>query len=288
MPKVKISDAYLFFDVYGSQLSITETGVKEKPTLIVLHGGHGIADHTLYVKFWSQFSGIAQVIFLDQRGCGRSDPCDSSGWNLAHWGQDVYDFCQALNIKKPIIAGVSMGGHVMCEYVNRYPEHPGALIFCNTEAKLDLEAMVEKFDELGGKEVAEICRQNYLSPTPESVDAYQDHCIPYYAKNAYTRAEVKRCLQHPEIFEHYCQHEMMRFDYLDTLSKIACPTLLMVGEQSPGHPPKCAQLMKDKIKPGLVTYHEFKGAGAPVYNDSPEEAYQVVHKFIQSIIASEG
>lgn len=84
MPKIKINDTHLFFNIYGSQLNIGASDVKEKQTLLVLHGGHGFADHTLYVEFWSQFADSIQVIFLDQRGCGRSDVCDSSEWNLAH------------------------------------------------------------------------------------------------------------------------------------------------------------------------------------------------------------
>ena len=103
--KIKINDTNLFYDVYGSKLSILEDSVIEKPTMIVLHGGHGFADHTLYVEFWSQFSTIAQVVFLDQRGCGRSDRAQPDEWNLAHWAEDLFQFCKALGIEKPIIAG---------------------------------------------------------------------------------------------------------------------------------------------------------------------------------------
>lgn len=61
---IKINDGNLFFDVYGSKLSLIKDSVEQKPTLIVLHGGHGFADHTLYVEFWSQFQDIMQVIFI--------------------------------------------------------------------------------------------------------------------------------------------------------------------------------------------------------------------------------
>src|SRR3990167_6770811 len=99
MPKIKIGNTKLFFDVYGSKLKVRDTDVIEKQTLILLHGGHGFADHTLYVEFWSQFADIAQVIFLDQRGCGRSDKRNQDEWNLQQWGKDVHDFCLQLGIK---------------------------------------------------------------------------------------------------------------------------------------------------------------------------------------------
>lgn len=145
---IKVNNTRLFFDIYGSALDIKPNKVTTKPTLIVLHGGHGIVDHTLYVEFWSQLSAIAQVIFLDQRSVGRSDEVDLAECNLQNWGQDVVDFCAALGVKKPIIAGVSMGGHIMGELVAKHPQFPGGLIFCNTEAKFDLDAMVEMFAEL--------------------------------------------------------------------------------------------------------------------------------------------
>ena len=286
MPKINIGNTKLFFDIYGSKLDIQKTVVKEKPTMIVLHGGHGMVDHTLYVEFWSQFSDIAQVIFLDQRGCGRSDVTEKNEWNLAHWGQDIVDFCDALSIEKPIVAGVSMGGHVMCEYATKYPEHPGALIFCNTEARFDVHAVIKKFEELGGSEIANIARENFLSPSPEIAKIYEERCIPFYAKNAYSKDEIKRCRQRREVFEHFCRNEFNTFNYLDEIHKICCQTLFMVGEDSPGHPPQFAQEMADRIDKKRVTYHLFKNAGAAVYKDVPVESYQVVKDFLMLISES--
>jgi len=172
---------------------------------------------------------------------------------------------------------------VMCEYVKSYPNHPGGLIFCNTEAKMDIDAMVEQFKDLGGEEVAEICRKNYLAPTAESVEAYRDKCIPFYAKNAYSKQEIQRCIQRMEIFENYCKNEFKHFDYLGKLDKVQCPTLFMVGEKSPGHPPKLAKMMAEKIKPELVSYHEFKDAGSPVYKDAEQESEAVVRNFLMKV-----
>jgi pimeloyl-ACP methyl ester carboxylesterase len=284
MPKININGAKLFFDVYGSELDVGEKQVKNKPTLLVLHGGNGMVDHTLYVDFWSRFSDIAQVIFLDQRGCGRSDLRDSSEWNLAQWGRDVVDFCDALSIEKPIVAGVSMGGHVMCEYVKHYPNHAGGLIFCNTEAKFNVDDVSDAFARLGGVEIGDLARKNFTDSTPDIAEKFKEQCVPYYAKNAYTSIEVARCMQHMQVFEHYCKNEMKSFNYLDDVGKIKVPTLFMVGELSPGHPPKSAKTMAEKLAPQLVNYHEFKGAGAPVYNDSLEESEKVVIMFFQKLL----
>ena len=171
----------------------------------------------------------------------------------------------------------------MCEYISHFPEHPKALIFCNTEAKIDLDSMVGKFTQLGGEDIGEICRQAYISPTTESTKAFYEKCIPYYARNPYSKQEIQRCIQHNEIFENYCKKEMLTFDYNPILEKIQCPTLFMVGEESPGHPPKSAEIMADGIDQRFRYYHVFKNAGAPVYKDSPEEAKMVVRNFISEL-----
>lgn len=276
MPEIKLNGARFFFDVYGSKLSISKTVVKEKPTLLMLHGAHGLLDHTIYVEFWSKFADIAQVIFLDQRGCGRSDRGEADQWNLCQWGQDVYDFCLMLGIEKPIVVGVSMGGHVICEYATRYPDHPGSLIFCHTEARVDIKASAKKFEQLGDKESAAIYLETFLSSSTEMIQRYQQHFLHFYNN------EIKRITQRPEVFEHFCRNEVNQFNYLDCLSRIACPTLFMVGEKSLGHWPECAKEMAAGIDSRWVTYHLFKAVGTPVYQTSPDEAYQAVRNFIEA------
>ncbi len=79
----------IFYDVYGSGLTLLDDRVIEKPTIVFLHGGPGIGDHTLYVSFWSQLLDVSQVVFVDMRGHGRSDQGNVKDWTLARWGKDV-------------------------------------------------------------------------------------------------------------------------------------------------------------------------------------------------------
>jgi proline iminopeptidase len=281
--KIKVNGTELFFDVYGSQLNILPNKVIQKPTLIVLHGGHGFADHTLYVEFWSRFADRAQVIFLDQRGCGRSDPASAESWDLDHWADDLHAFCQALAIEKPIIAGVSMGGHVMCAYADKYPQAPGGLIFCNTEATFDLDQVTQILKDRGADDAAQACDTFYTNPTLENMQQYTQLCIPHYAHNHYSKEELSRCIKHPDVFIHFCQNEMLQFNFLHAMEKIQCPTLLMIGADSPFHFPQAAQDMAASIKANLVTMALIEKAGAAVYKDQPEESYQIVGTFLSSL-----
>ena len=121
---VEINGARLFFDTEGSGLVPDGPQMRAKPTLLLLHGGPGF-DHTLYRPAFSALADIAQIVYLDHRGNGRSSGNDPVTWNLAQWAGDVKAFCGALGIEKPIVYGASFGRMVALSYATRHPEHPG-------------------------------------------------------------------------------------------------------------------------------------------------------------------
>ena len=123
--RVKIGDVRLFFDVEGAKLRPDGAKMREVPTVVLLHGGPGF-DHSNFKPDFSRLTEIAQVVYLDHRGNGRSDRGDRSKWNLPQWGDDVRSFCEALEIERPIVMGVSFGGMVAMSYATRHPEHPAS------------------------------------------------------------------------------------------------------------------------------------------------------------------
>src|SRR3979409_1934452 len=130
---VLVNGVRLFFDVDGAPPGPDGPSMREKPTLVLLHGGPGM-DHSSYKPRFSQLADIAQIVFLDHRGNGRSDPGPREKWTLAQWGDDVHAFCEALGIARPIVMGGSFGGMVALAYATRHPEHPAKLILLSTEA----------------------------------------------------------------------------------------------------------------------------------------------------------
>ncbi len=110
--QVLVNGVRLFFDVEGASLVPDGRTMREKPTLVLLHGGPGF-DHSIYKPTFSALADIAQVVFLDHRGNGRSDPGPREAWTLAQWGDDVRTFCEGLGIARPIVMG---------EWVRRFIE----------------------------------------------------------------------------------------------------------------------------------------------------------------------
>jgi proline iminopeptidase len=121
----------LFIDVEGAALVPAGPTMREKPTLLLLHGGPGW-DHSGYKPKFSQLADIAQLVYVDHRGQGRSDKRPREEWTLDHWVDDVVRLCDALGITKPVVFGQSFGGTVAQRYLSRYPEHPARVILSST------------------------------------------------------------------------------------------------------------------------------------------------------------
>ena len=132
--RVQVNGLRLFFETEGTKLRIDGSSMREVPTLLLLHGGPG-ADHSIYRPTFSALADIAQVVYLDHRGNGRSDRGSVEQWNLSQWADDVRAFCDALEIKKPIVYGASFGGMVAMAYATRHPAHPQALALVSTTAQ---------------------------------------------------------------------------------------------------------------------------------------------------------
>lgn len=71
--RVTIGDVRLFFDIDGELLRPEGPLMHQVPTLLLLHGGPGGADHSWFKPLFGQLKDIAQLVYLDQRGCGRND-----------------------------------------------------------------------------------------------------------------------------------------------------------------------------------------------------------------------
>src|ERR1700690_3907851 len=143
--------------------------MREGPTVLMLHGGPG-ADHSIFKPAYSQLADIAQVVYFDHRGDGRSDGRDDAvQWRLSQWGDDVKALCDALEIERPIVMGVSFGVYGAMSYALGHPEHPAKLILCSTAASPSKkEIQVKVFESLGGAEAGPAARAFLQDPTRDA------------------------------------------------------------------------------------------------------------------------
>src|SRR5262245_1587950 len=200
--RVLVNGVRLFFDVEGVSLVPDGPAMREKPTLLLLHGGPGF-DHSIYKPAYSALSDLAHVIYLDHRGNGRSDAGPREAWTLAQWGDDVRGFCEALGIERPIVLGASFGGKVAMAYATRHPFHPAKLILISTDAAggAHKDRRVAMFEKLGGPQVGAMARRRFHEGHSDkaSLDAWQRLAFPFYTRTPRDPNLARRAVHNPEV-----------------------------------------------------------------------------------------
>jgi proline iminopeptidase len=240
---VSVNGVRLFFDVEGAKFVPDGPLMREKPVLLMLHGGPG-ADHSIYRPAYSALADIAQIVYLDHRGNGRSEDGPREGWNLAQWGDDVHAFCEALGIVDPIVLGASFGGMVALAYATRHPAHPAKLILISTAAAGAeyLDRRIELFERFGGPEVGALARRRFLEvqghPDRASLEAWGRLAIPHYFRVPRDPDIARRAVNRVEVLQWFTRPggESDSFDLFPDLHRIQCPTLVLGGEDDPIHP----------------------------------------------------
>lgn len=278
---IQIGDARLFFDVEGAKLVPDGPSMRERPTLLLLHGGPGF-DHSSYKPAFSPLADVAQLVYLDHRGNGRSDRGTPEQWNLAQWGDDVRAFCDALGIERPVVFGNSFGGIVAMAYATRHPDHPGKLVLSSTTAKSRFDRIVAAFERLGGPEARDAARRYWKTPGPDTLPDYARLCFPLYSRAPRDPDANARTLWNFEVMHHFGGGEDHRFDLLPDLAKLRCPTLVLGGEDDPICTIDDQADIAARIPPHLVRFERFPGCGHGVYRDDPQRAFAVLRELLTS------
>ena len=283
---VLVNGVRLFFDVEGPKFVADGPLMREKPTLLLLHGGPG-ADHSTFRPAYSPLAGIAQIVYLDHRGNGRSEDGPRESWNLAQWGDDVAAFCNAVGIADPIVLGVSFGGMVALAYATRHPAHPAGLVLISTAASgaEHLERRVALFERFGGPEAGALARRRFLEARghdADSLDAWRRLALPHYTRTPRDPAWGRRQVSRPEVLHWFTRPggESQTFDLRPDLRRIRCPTLIMGGEDDPIHPIESQADIAAALPPHLVRFERFADCRHAVVPDAPDRAIAVIGEFI--------
>jgi pimeloyl-ACP methyl ester carboxylesterase len=283
--RIRINGVRLFFDVEGAGLVPSGPAMRQLPTLILLHGGPGL-DHSSFKPAFSRLADVAQIVYLDHRGNGRSDGGPRTGWNLAQWGDDVFAFCEALEIERPVVMGHSFGGMVAMAYATRHPGHPGKLILSSTSAAMCryVDMSVTRFAARGGPEAGALARRVLTRGYDSRSTAVEwlKHCVPLYNTAAPEDPDAgRRALVNPDVLLDFFgpAGECLSYDLLADLARIRCPTLVMGGEEDPMTPIEAQADIAAAIAPEWVQFRRFAGAGHGVFIDD-DTAFDTLRAFI--------
>jgi proline iminopeptidase len=279
---VSVNGVRLYVDIEGAGLVPDGETMREKPTLVLLHGGPG-ADHSLYKPAFSALCDIAQIVYYDHRGCGRSEDGPRGNWTLAQWGDDVKGLCDALGIEKPIVLGTSFGGFVAQAYATRHHDHAAKLILITTAAKVEFPEIYAAFARLGGPEAGAIAEAYWSAPSPETRAPYLATCLPLYGRWARDGGDWQsRMIARNDTGMHFNGpgNEQGRMDFRDTLASITCPVLVMGGEFDPIMPISFSETIAESLPREFVRLERCAGCGHGIVGDDPDLAFKLIREFV--------
>ncbi len=182
--KVEANGVDLFFDVEGTHLVAEGPWMRERPTVILLHTGPGV-DHSLYKEHAGPaLAEVAQVVYLDLRGTGRSDWSSPEHWTLDTWVEDLERVLRCAR------AGAAVAARDVYRRRDRAPPRGTAAgpdrparARQHCRAATSTLARSPMIDRLGGPEAGEVAARFFADPTELNFAEFLRVCAPLYTRD---------------------------------------------------------------------------------------------------------
>ena len=108
---------------------------------VFVHGGPGAGSAVHEALAGPMLEQQFQMIYLDQRGSGRSASAPAGAYGLPRLVQDLEELRQQLHLDKWVLLSHSFGGLIATAYARQYPQHVLGLVLSNS--MLNLPASME-------------------------------------------------------------------------------------------------------------------------------------------------
>ena len=251
--------------------------MRERPTVVLVHGGPGGFDHGYLMPDFDRLASVAQVVYLDLRGHGRSTWGDAAAWTFEECADDVRAFCDHLGIVRPVVLGHSMGAAVALMYGARHAGHAAALVVSGGFARWDHQRLVEAFRRVAGDEVAALADRDFAGDEvtdDESARVYAafGHRVPDEARE---RNTLKNTALNPVGMD-----IIRRFDLRRDLAAVTCSVLVSVGDLDPVTPVGAAEELVATLPPGLARLDVVPDAGHFTWLDQPDRFWPPLIEFV--------
>lgn len=274
----------LFFDVEGAQLVPEGPWMRERPVVVLVHTGPGI-DHSLYkAHIGPELARDAQVIYLDQRGAGRSDWSSPEHWTLDTWVDDLVGFCDALELERPAILGTGVGGVVSLLYAARHPNRIDRLVLVSTVPRYSHTRVIAAFDRLGGPEAGEVAARYFADPSDATFAEYLRVCVPLYTRDPLPADYVARIAMNTTLSAHWDGSGRRNYDVRAEAVAVRCPTLVLVGADDPDSGLAGGEELVAALPDEHVIFRVFPNTGHGVFRDAPV-AMELVREFVRAGLA---
>jgi proline iminopeptidase len=272
----------------GARIYYLPVGSEANYPLIALHGGPGL-DHTEMHPWLDPLSDTFRLIYVDQRGQGRSERVDPAALSLSRFAEDVSKLAAALGLRQYALLGHSYGSFVTLAHAvergdaTHYIISGGTASFTKTAP--EIQANLASFEPVALRE--QVTQSWALEPavrTQEDFHRVMEMQMPFHfmssESDAYQRymAASDQTVYAPEVLAYFSEHEYP-IEYEDQLATISRPTLVVTGEYDRTCTPRAAREMAAGI-PGAEMLI-VANAGHMTHVEQPEIVLPAIRDFFK-------
>ncbi len=227
--KLKANDIEINCEVSGRQ---------DAPAVVLSHSlGSSMA---MWNPQMEALESHFRVLRYDMRGHGGSDAPEGA-YTLEQLGEDAVGLLDALRIRVVHWVGLSIGGMIGQYLVLNHADRLRSLVLCDTAAAIPEEAQAMRQQRI------EIAREQGMEPLVEqTLDRW---FTPAFLRLNPPQVELIRrhFLATPVAGYIGCSEAIRNLNYLERLSEIKTPTLIIVGEEDPGTPVTASEAIHERI-----------------------------------------
>jgi proline-specific peptidase len=253
--------------------------------LILLHGGPGL-DHTHMSPFLDSLGNQLRLVYVDQRGQGRSERVDPATLSLERFAEDVDLLAEALDLERFALLGHSFGAIVATKHAIERGTADAYVISGGGDSSeklmADVEASLEAMGE-AGKPIAESWEQEKTVQTEEELLELMDVQMPFHFAGEPPEGLSDNMIGSPEVLRHFASAGYGDFDFTPDLGRVSRPTLVIVGEHDRTTTPRAARVLHEGIPDSTLVV--VPGAGHMSYVESAESYLGAVRTFLQGALA---
>jgi proline iminopeptidase len=227
----------------GYNLNVEEVG--SGFPLIVLHGGPGM-DHSMFRPYLDPLGDDYRVLYVDERGQGRSERVDPATLSLEVFARDVDLLAEALGLDEFALYGHSFGAIIATWHATELGTAAAYVISGggdeSAELMKDVEASLEAMGE-AGKAIAASWEDEQTVQTEEELLELSRTQMPFHFHGEPPPGYGDDTVGSPEVLRHFASAGYGDFDYRPKLAAVDKPTLVIVGEHDRTTTPRAARVL---------------------------------------------
>ena len=179
-----------------------------------------------------------RVLRYDTRGHGGTEATEPP-YSIETLGEDARALLDALKIEKVHFVGLSMGGFIGQRLATECPERVLSLALCDTAAYMPpVEMWNGRIETARTKGIEDL--------VPGTLERW--FTAPFRERAPEAMERVRRMIRRTAAKGYVgCASAIRDMDQRDRLSRIACPTIVVVGKDDPATPVDRAQVLHDGI-----------------------------------------